>query len=269
MPELPEVETVRRAMEAHVVGRRIDDVWCSDLRLREPLSRRRLKALQGRRILSCQRRAKYLLLHLEGSRTLLVHLGMSGNLVLREQRLKHDHVVFHLDDGPPLVYHDPRRFGLVLPLTARQLIDCPWLQNLGIEPLSDAFDVDLLAAACSGSKRPIKNLLLDGHVVVGVGNIYASESLFAAAIRPTTAAHRIRRPRLERLVDSIKTTLQRSIDHGGTTIRDYAGTGAGGYYQRQLAVYGREAEPCRTCETPIKSIVQAGRSTFYCPRCQR
>ena len=269
MPELPEVETVRRAMEAHVVGRRIENVWCSNLRLREPLSKRRLRTLKGRQILSCERRAKYLLLHLEGARTLLVHLGMSGNLLVTDERQKHDHVIFHLDDGAPLVYHDPRRFGIVLALTATQLKNCVWLQGLGVEPLSADFDVDLLAAACKGRQRPIKTLLLDGHVVVGVGNIYASEALFAAAIRPTTAARRISRPRLERLVDTIRTTLQQAIDHGGTTIRDYAGSGTGGYFQRQLAVYGREAEPCRTCGAKIKSIVQSGRSTFYCPQCQR
>jgi formamidopyrimidine-DNA glycosylase len=269
MPELPEVETVRRAMEAHVVGRRVEKVWCSNLRLREPLSRRRLAAVEGRQILSCERRAKYLLLHLEGARTLLVHLGMSGNLLVTEERRKHDHVIFYLDDGPPLVYHDPRRFGIVLSLTAKQLTACSWLQGLGVEPLSADFDIDLLAEACKGRQRPIKSLLLDGHVVVGVGNIYASETLFVAAIRPTTAAGRISRGRLARLVDAVRSTLQRAIDHGGTTIRDYAGAGTGGYFQRQLSVYGREGEPCDTCNSRIKSIVQSGRSTFYCPRCQR
>ncbi len=269
MPELPEVETVRRAMDAHVVGRRIEKVWCTSLRLREPLSQRKLNSLQGRLILSCERRAKYLLLHLEGARTCLVHLGMSGNLLVTEERRKHDHVIFYLDDGPPLVYHDPRRFGIVLPLTAKQLTTCRWLQGLGVEPLSDDFHPDLLVDACRGRQRPIKSLLLDGRIVVGVGNIYASEALFSAAIRPTTAAGRIGRTRLCRLVDSIRSTLQLAIDHGGTTIRDYAGSGTGGYFQRQLSVYGREGEPCRTCATKIRCIVQSGRSTFYCSRCQR
>ena len=269
MPELPEVETVCRTIAPHVVGREIAAVAVHETRLRRPVAADFVEQLQGRRIEAVRRRGKYILMDIGAGATWVVHLGMSGNLLVTDERQKHDHVIFHLDDGAPLVYHDPRRFGIVLALTATQLKNCVWLQGLGVEPLSADFDVDLLAAACKGRQRPIKTLLLDGHVVVGVGNIYASEALFAAAIRPTTAARRISRPRLERLVDAIRTTLQQAIDHGGTTIRDYAGSGTGGYFQRRLAVYGREAEPCRTCGAKIKSIVQSGRSTFYCPQCQR
>lgn len=273
MPELPEVETVCRAMAAHLVGRRVTHAWTDGLRLREPLSRAAVRSLVGERIDDARRRAKFLLFALSSGRTLLVHLGMTGNLVFRSgdnaEPTAHDHVLLEFDAGPPLVYADPRRFGLFQVLTPRRLATSKWLARLGVEPLSEAFDTDFLLDACHGRSRPIKSLLLDGHVVVGVGNIYASEALFGARIRPTTPAGRISRPRMGRLVDEIKSVLQRSIDRGGTTISDYLGSGDGGYFQQELSVYGREGEGCVVCDKPLKNIVLSGRSTFYCTTCQR
>ena len=268
MPELPEVETVRHAMQRHLVGRQIVQVSTSDKRLREPLPHRRLKALAGDRFTAARRRAKFLLLDLESGYTLLVHLGMSGNLLLRPGGEKHDHVIFAMSEGPPLVFSDPRRFGLVLLLKPAELENCPYLNRLGVEPLDAAFDTAYLQAHCRASKRPIKNLIMDGRIVVGVGNIYASEALFEAGIRPTKPACRINQARLNRLVEQIKDTLQSSIRQGGTTISDYRGSGEGGRFQQQLNVYGREGEGCRVCATPIESLYLGGRNTFYCPNCQ-
>lgn len=269
MPELPEVETVRRAMERHLVGRRIVAVEAGRRRLRAPMPRARLRRLCGTRFTAARRRAKYLLLDTDSGATLLIHLGMTGNLLFREAGQVHDHVVFRLDQGPPLVYADPRRFGLVLVLEPEELDGCPQLAGLGAEPLDPDFDAAYLGACCRGRRRPIKTLLMDSSLVVGLGNIYASEALFRAGIRPTTHAGRIGRRRLERLVCSIREVLQESIRDGGTTISDYRGSGAGGMYQQQLAVYGRTGEGCLVCDRPVRSLVMAGRSTYYCPRCQR
>jgi formamidopyrimidine-DNA glycosylase len=259
-------------MATHLVGHRVVEAWTDGLRLREPLVRSAVRSLVGERIEDARRRAKFLLFTLSSGRTLLVHLGMTGNLVFRAgdnaKPSAHDHVLLGLDEGPPLVYSDPRRFGLFQVLSAAQLTRSKWLKNLGVEPLSAEFDADFLLAACQGRTRPIKNLLLDGHIVVGVGNIYASESLFGAGIRPTTPAGRISRPRMARLVAEIKHVLHRSIDRGGTTINDYLGSGDGGRFQRELAVYGRAGEGCIACDKPITNKVLSGRSTFYCTSCQ-
>lgn len=269
MPELPEVETVRRAMQQHLVGCEIAAVTTSDKRLREPLPRKRLSALKGDRFTAAQRRAKYLLLTLASEKTLLIHLGMSGNLLLRPGGEKHDHVVFELTDGATLVFSDPRRFGLVLVLTAAELQTCPYLTRLGVEPLSPTFDADYLHACCGKSTRPIKNLIMDGNLVVGMGNIYASEALFKAGIRPTAAAGKISKPRLARLVDAIKQILRAAIRQGGTTISDYRGSGSGGLFQQRLAVYGRTGAPCQVCQKPVQSLTLAGRNTFFCTSCQK
>ena len=269
MPELPEVETVRRAMETYLIGRRVVQVKTSDKRLREPLPRRRLQALVDVRFLHAERRAKFLLLHLEDGQTLMIHLGMTGNLVFRQAAEKHDHVIFTLDSGPPLVYADPRRFGMVLVCTPAELAASSYLNRLGVEPLDDLFNVDYLWHHCRKRERPIKNMIMDGHIVVGVGNIYASEALFMAGIRPTIAAQRLGKIRLGRLVEAIKKVLQDSIEVGGTTISDYLGDGSGVRFQQSLAVYGRVGEGCLVCERPVQGVVLAGRSTFYCTGCQK
>ena len=267
------METVCRAMTTHLVGRTVTDAWTDGLRLREPLSRSAVRSLIGERIEFASRRAKFLLFELSSGRTLLVHLGMTGNLLFRAgdnaEPSSHDHVLLDLDQGPPLVYADPRRFGLFQVLSKTALARSKWLRKLGVEPLSEEFDVDFLVEACRGRSRPIKSLLLDGHIVVGVGNIYASEALFGARIRPTTPAGRISPVRMERLVAEIKQVLQRAIDRGGTTINDYLGSGDGGLFQQELAVYGRVGQGCIVCDKPIVNKVLSGRSTFYCTTCQR
>jgi len=256
-------------MEQHLLGRRILGVWCSGKRLREPLPVKRLKSLQGDCFSAATRRAKYLLLKLQSGNTLLVHLGMTGNLLFRDDRVLHDHVILDLEGSPPLVFSDARRFGMINLCTPAELEGNRYLQGLGVEPLSTTFDVDYLKRFCKGRKRPIKNLLLDGRVVAGIGNIYASEALFLAGIRPTIRVDRLSRIRLQELVTQIKAVLRQAIRKGGTTINDYLGSGDGGRFQQQLAVYGRAGEHCRVCEQPIRSVTQAGRSSFYCARCQK
>ncbi len=269
MPELPEVETVRRAMQGLLTGRQILRVRTSRKRLRAPLPLARLRALAGDTFVRSRRRAKYLLLGLDSGRTLLVHLGMTGNLLFRPAGEKHDHVVFELRDSPPLVFSDPRRFGLVLVLLPGEEEACPYLRELGVEPVESSFDAAYLRARCRDRGRPIKTLLMDGRIVVGVGNIYASEALFRAGIHPATPARAIDGERLEDLVAQVKGLLRESIRRGGTTISAYLGSGRGGRFQQRLAVYGRAGENCLVCDRPIESAPLAGRSTFYCPGCQK
>jgi formamidopyrimidine-DNA glycosylase len=269
MPELPEVETVCRAMQRHLRGRRIERVHTSAKRLRQPLPTGRLRRLKGDRFTGARRRAKYLLLDLESGRALLVHLGMTGNLIFRQPGEKHDHVVWELDEGPPLVFSDPRRFGLVLVLDRGEEAGCPDLAELGPEPLEADFDAAYLEARCQGRRRPIKALLMDNAVVVGVGNIYASESLFRAGIHPLTPADQLGIDQLQKLVREVRGILRESIRRGGSTIGDYLGSGHGGRFQQRLAVYGRAGENCLVCEGPVESAVLGGRSTFYCPHCQK
>ncbi len=278
MPELPEVETVRSAMERHLLGACISEVWTSRKRLREPVPRARLDSLVGDRFTRATRRAKYLLLEVDSKRTLLVHLGMTGNLLFRNNHELHDHVVFGIEHSTlsqseltrsKLVFSDARRFGMVLVLEPDELEQCRYLQRIGPEPLSAAFDVDYMWSVCRARARPIKNVLLDGHVVAGIGNIYASEALFRAGIRPTIRASRLSKKRVAVLVEQIKAVLRQAIRQGGTTVSDYLGSGSGGRFQQQLAVYGRADENCTVCDAPVRNLVLAGRSSFYCPECQR
>ena len=269
MPELPEVETVRTALEHHLVGRSILGVQTSGQRLREPLPEGLPETLAGDRFVRARRRAKFLLLDLQSRHTLLVHLGMSGNLLLRPGGGKHDHLILELDSGPPLVFNDPRRFGLVLLYRTRAVENSPYLVKLGVEPLEKSFDALYLRSVCKGRSRPIKNLIMDASIVAGVGNIYASEALFRAGILPTSEAQRIGPRRLARLAREIKNVLRTAIRRGGTTIADYRGSGEGGRFQQELCVYGRNGKECLVCERPLRTVVLAGRNTCYCARCQR
>ena len=269
MPELPEVETVRSAMARHLSGRTIISIDISGKPLREPLPEDRLLKLAGRRFFQARRRAKYLILSLDDGSSLLVHLGMSGNLLFRAGGELHDHVIFHLDFGPTLVYNDPRRFGLLLVLEEGEETSCPYLCDLGVEPLEAEFDGDYLHSICKQRSRPIKNLIMDSRIVAGVGNIYASEALFRAGIRPTIHGKRLSRRRIALLVNEIKEVLAEAVEAGGTTVNDYKGSGDGGRFQRELAVYGRADENCLVCDNPIRNRVLAGRSSFYCSNCQK
>lgn len=275
MPELPEVETTRRGLEPHLIGRRVTAVVLRRRDLRWPIPREISELLPGQRINAVERRAKYLLLHTQAGSALL-HLGMSGMLRILPPDTPvgpHDHVDIVLArsarEGPRVLrFTDPRRFGCLLwqaPGTVH-----PLLTHLGPEPLTDAFDGDVLWRASRGHTAAVKSFLMDNAVVVGVGNIYASESLFAAGIDPRRAAGRVSRERYARLAAEVKRILAYAIERGGTTLRDFLRPdGAPGYFFRELMVYGRAGEPCKHCGTPIRHTVIGQRSTFWCPRCQR
>ena len=274
MPELPEVETVRRTLLPYVVGQTIADVIVRDARLRFGIDTDALRrAVVGRTVLGVRRRAKYLLFDLDNGWVMLVHLGMSGKLgwVPAALELKtHDHVLWSLGASSQLRFNDPRRFGMVDVFAASDEARHIRLRHLGVEPLDAAFDAAMLTAATREVKKPIKNFIMDASYVVGVGNIYACEALFAAGIHPGRAAGRVSPGRIAALVQAIRETLEAAITLGGTTLRDFANVaGEAGYFAIRLSVYGREGEPCVRCARPILRMVQAGRSTFYCPRCQR
>ncbi len=274
MPELPEVEVLRRSLEPHLVGERIERVEVWNAALREPVSRRKLaRATRGQRITALSRRSKYLLLHLDGGTTLVIHLGMSGRLTLvpaSAPRERHEHVGFYLASGRRLRFRDPRRFGLVLALASRSLEGDRHFCHLGVEPLVNGFDGQCLASLARGRRGPVKSFLMDGRIVGGLGNIYATEALYRSGIHPTRSVARISMARWERLARSVQETLVQAIEEGGTTLSDFTdGEGRRGDFQVSLSVYGREGEGCPCCGKPIRRIVQAGRSSFYCPGCQR
>ncbi|NZA26802.1 bifunctional DNA-formamidopyrimidine glycosylase/DNA-(apurinic or apyrimidinic site) lyase [Luteimonas sp. SJ-92] len=270
MPELPEVETTRRGLAPHVEGRRIQAVLLRRADLRWPIPGAVSECLPGQRVDAVRRRAKYLLLDTAAGSALL-HLGMSGNLrVLPEDTppQPHDHVDIALDDGRLLRFNDPRRFGCLLWQAPGELH--PLLRGLGPEPLSADFDGDRLHAAGRGRKAAVKTLLMDQRVVVGVGNIYAAEALFAAGISPLRAAGRVSRERYAALAAEIKTILARAIRRGGTTLRDFLGAdGAPGYFEQELAVYGRGGAPCRRCGRALRQAWLGQRTTVWCGHCQR
>ena len=277
MPELPEVETIRRGVEPLVVGRTIVRVVVRDARLRWPVPAHLAAFAEGRRITGTSRRGKYLLLHLQtpggdGEDRILIHLGMSGRVFVLDANhalVKHDHLDLVLDDGRVLRYHDPRRFGAVLPWLASEG-EHVLMQTMGPEPFSADFTGDYLFARSRGKTAAVKTFLMDGGVVVGAGNIYAAESLFRAGIRPTRAAGKVTRVEYARLAGFVREVLQEAITQGGTTLRDFAGAdGAAGYFQQDLYVYGREGAPCRVCGTPIRNVRLGNRQSAYCPRCQR
>jgi formamidopyrimidine-DNA glycosylase len=292
MPELPEVETVRRGLQPAMEGKRFVKVEVRRGDLRWPLPKDFAQRLKGSTITGLGRRAKYLLADLSSGEVLIMHLGMSGSFHVfskqdehlggyyheREKRVAHDHVVFHMSSGATVTFNDPRRFGS-MKLVARDKLDAePLLQWLGPEPLGNAFDAPMLAHACKGKKTSLKAALLDQRVVAGLGNIYVCEALHRALLSPkrmaSTIADRKGEPneRAARLVDSIKTVLNAAIKDGGSSLRDHRLTdGDLGMFQHNFRVYDREGEPCRTpgCPGTVKRIVQNGRSTFYCPVCQK
>ncbi|MCW9088338.1 MAG: bifunctional DNA-formamidopyrimidine glycosylase/DNA-(apurinic or apyrimidinic site) lyase [Gammaproteobacteria bacterium] len=271
MPELPEVETTCRGIAPHIKGRAIRDIIIRQPKLRWPVPRGLKQKLAGRTIRAVERRAKYLLLGFDNG-TLILHLGMSGSLRIVAGGTpvgKHDHVDIVLDSNTTLRLTDPRRFGAVL-WSSDDPQQHALIAHLGPEPLSDAFSGDYLFRRSRGRKGSVKQLIMEGKVVVGVGNIYASESLFLAGINPKRAAGKVSRERMERLVGAIKTVLAAAIEQGGTTLRDFVGgDGRPGYFAQQLNVYAREGLPCPGCGRPIKQITLGQRSTYYCPHCQR
>ena len=279
MPELPEVETVRRGLIPKLVGRRIVRLIQRRRDLRVPMPAKFAERVEGRTVRAIDRRAKYLLLRLDDGNTLIVHLGMSGRMTLHDAASaaehpfgRHDHVVIETDEGWQVRFNDARRFGLVLLVADSDVAQHKLFKGLGPEPLDDAFDGAELARRLKGRKTPIKAALLDQKTLVGVGNIYACEALFLAGLSPKRSAHLVQGERADRLVAAIKQVLLRSIDDGGSTLRDHVQPGGElGYFQTRFKVYDRAGAPCSTrdCGKLVKRLVQAGRSTFYCARCQR
>jgi len=270
MPELPEVEVTRRSFADRITGATIQAVRMGKP-LRWPLQCTP-ESLVGMRVRGVRRRGKYLLLDLSDG-LLLVHLGMSGSVIFDRQLAPagvHDHFDLLTDLGT-LRLHDPRRFGAVVFANGESdPVAQKLLGHLGVEPLDDGFDPAAFLAGLRQRKAPIKQVLLSGEVVVGVGNIYASEALFLAGIRPTSAANSISKPRAGKLHAAVKDVLSRAVEKGGSTLRDFSNAnGESGYFQLEAMVYGREGAPCRVCATPIRSIRQGQRSTFYCKVCQR
>ncbi|MGD7654618.1 MAG: bifunctional DNA-formamidopyrimidine glycosylase/DNA-(apurinic or apyrimidinic site) lyase [Verrucomicrobiales bacterium] len=270
MPELPEVETTRRGIKPHVLGKRVTEVIVRRRDLRQPIPES-ISEIENHRVTSLARRSKYLLLGIDDGSTVLIHLGMSGSLRVANPAgdwRKHDHLAITLANGKQLRFHDPRRFGLTLHFR-HDPASHPLLAHLGPEPLSDDFTAARLHAACQSRGSAIKIVIMDAKVVVGVGNIYASEALFRAGIRPRTAAKRLTKPRAAKLTAAIKQVLTDSIEQGGTTLRDFLHSdGQLGYFKQQLFVYGRAGEPCRVCQTPVKHAVLGQRATYWCPTCQ-
>jgi formamidopyrimidine-DNA glycosylase len=269
MPELPEVETSRRGIEPYIVDQTIASVQVRERRLRWPVSRDVDQRLPGATITSVERRAKYLLINTTGG-TAILHLGMSGSVFIVDRDMPagiHDHVDIDLESGHALRLRDPRRFGS---LHWSDDVGNHWLlKNLGPEPLGDDFDGHYLWDTSRGRRVAVKQFIMNANIVVGVGNIYASESLFLAGINPKRAAGRIALPRYEVLADAIRTVLQKSIQAGGTTLRDfYGGDGEPGYFRQELQVYDRADDPCRRCARPVTAIVQGQRATYYCKDCQ-
>lgn len=286
MPELPEVETVRRGLEPVMVGDRFDEVLCHRPDLRFPFPERFGARLSGQRIQGLRRRAKYLLADLEGGETLVMHLGMSGRFLIEGASLGetsrfhrapavnpvHDHVIFHLSAGARVVFNDPRRFGFMDLAPTDGLEQHKLFAHLGPEPLSNGFNEAYLSERLAGRLTPIKAALLDQQTVVGVGNIYACEALFRARISPRRLAGNLGPKRVGRLVGAVREVLAEAIEAGGSSLRDFASaSGELGYFQHRFAVYDRAGEACRTpgCGGSVERIVQANRSSFFCPRCQR
>jgi len=301
MPELPEVETVRLGLQPVMEGFRLTDVETRRGDLRVPFPKDFVGRTKGRKVKALRRRAKYILADLDSGETLVVHLGMSGRMSVyaqgKQRRIgsyvydkapegagsgKHDHVVFETDAPARIIFNDHRRFGLMALVDTERLEQHKLFKGIGIEPLSDGFNTNYLAKALDGKKTPIKSALLDQRLIAGLGNIYVCEALFRAGISPKRLAGSVKRERLPGLVTAIRKVLKDAIAAGGSTLRDHAqATGDPGNFQHHFLVYGREGKPCKypassseavghkkSCKGTVKRIVQSGRSTFYCPKCQ-
>jgi len=281
MPELPEVETVRRGLAPAWEGRRIIRVETRRADLRFPFPANFNQRLTGARLTHMGRRAKYLVGELSTGEALVMHLGMTGRFTVWDKKIgtyvhatagdpKHDHVVFELEGGTRVTFNDPRRFGSMDLWPAGELDVYPAFDGMGPEPLSNQFSGAALREAFRGKKTPVKSALLDQRVVAGLGNIYVVEALFRAGVNPEKLAGAISGPRVEKLAVAIRQVIGEAIEAGGSSISDFAAAdGSPGYFQHRFQVYDREGEPCVTCAKPVKRIVQAGRSSFYCGRCQK
>jgi len=283
MPELPEVETVRRGLAPVMEGAVIEKAAVNRPDLRWPFPERMAERLEGQRVERLRRRSKYILADLSGGETLLIHLGMSGRMLVSGDPLgrfvhdhpapeKHDHVVLDMAGGARITFNDPRRFGAMDLMPTGEEAAHKLIAHLGPEPLGNAFSETYLVAALRGKNTPVKAALLDQRIVAGLGNIYVCEALYRARIHPARTCRRIAASRIAALVPIIRQVLTDAIAAGGSSLKDFRqADGELGYFQHSFDVYGREGAPCRTpdCSTPIRRIVQSGRSSFYCPQCQR
>lgn len=283
MPELPEVETVRRGLEPSMSGAVIEKAQVNRPDLRWPFPDNMAQRLTGAKVLQLRRRSKYILADLDSGETLLIHLGMSGRLTVSGDPLgqfvhehpaieKHDHVIFDMDNGARITFNDPRRFGAMDLLATEDAQNHPLLSKLGPEPLGNAFDEAYLVDRLKGRKTPIKSALLDQQIVAGLGNIYVCETLYRAGVSPRRKADNISAARIRTFVPIIRQVLSDAIAAGGSSLKDFRqADGELGYFQHSFDVYGREGDPCHTpdCDGTIARITQSGRSSFYCPQCQR
>ena len=281
MPELPEVETVRRGLAPIMEGREFVRVEARRPDLRFPFPDKFAERITGTRLLRLGRQAKFLTGELSSGEMLVMHLGMTGRFTIDgtttadfshspNTNAKHDHVVFHIEGGASVTYNDPRRFGFMEIWSVDEFHEYPRLKKLGPEPLSNNFHADYLNTTLSGKNTPIKTALLDQSIIAGLGNIYVCEALFRAGVSPKRKAATVAGKRVERLVPAINAIIAEAIAAGGSSISDFASTdGSLGYFQHGFDVYDREGEPCKTCGAQIKRLMQSGRSSFYCSSCQR
>ncbi len=271
MPELPEIETLKRYLELKLMNVTIDKLTTTRDSIRYKLHNQLEENIRGAKIIRFRRRAKYLLIDLDNTYSIIVHLGMSGKLTVQGSNYiiqKHDHIIFYLNNSQLLAFNDPRRFGMVYAMQTRA-IEEQFFSKLGVEPLSSNISLEYLKKKLN-RKVPIKNLLMDSYIIVGIGNIYASESLFIAQISPTKLASSLSVGEITKLISAIQNVLEKAIKAGGTTLKDFvSGDNKPGYFQQQLQVYARHNQPCLVCTEIIEKIKQAGRATFYCPTCQK
>ena len=272
MPELPEVETVCKGLAEKLISARIEKVLVRKDTLRVKVPANIEPLIKGAKVTKINRRAKYILIHLDNSQALIIHLGMSGSAILHDEYpkeyRKHDHVIIGFDKAI-LVFNDPRRFGLVTVIKDSELSRHKLFASLGIEPLEAQATGEYLYEILQASKAPIKSVIMDQSRIVGVGNIYASEALFRSHILPEKPANEITKQKAKKLMTNIKDILAEAIKAGGSTLRDYVNSlGEGGDFQNHFSVYGKAGKPCPNCKTPISQIKQAGRSTFFCQKCQ-
>jgi len=274
MPELPEVEVIRRGLQHHLAGRKVIKISTGNKKLRLPMPRKDLaKHIAGTRIKSVDRRAKFLIIEMDNGAQLVIHLGMTGRLGIFPHdipKAKHDHCRIQLDNGKQLIFNDIRRFGSIQVMPPGSGFGNSMLINLGPEPLGREFTPQYLQKMALGKNRPLKNFLMDNRIVVGIGNIYACEILFQAGLKPERKICRLTKKQWAEVVKSCRYVLEKAIKSGGTTISDFVNeSGKSGYFQLELQAYGKQGKPCSCCATPIKKITMAGRSTFFCPKCQK
>ena len=274
MPELPEVEVIKRGLVLHLPGRKVLEIVTGNRKLRQPMPRKNLQEfIQGARIKSVDRRAKFLLLTMHNGAVLIIHLGMTGRLGIfpaDSPRAKHDHLRLQLNNGMQLRFNDIRRFGLIEVIPPGKGLANTMLSNIGPEPFGQEFNPRYLRQLAADKNRPIKNFLMDSRVVAGIGNIYACEILFHAGLNPAKKISTLSINEWENIVAGTHHVLTKAIDSGGTTISDFVNaSGKSGYFQLELRTYGRQGKPCKNCSTPIARKTMAGRSTFFCPECQK